>query len=68
MKIVISARGLGSILAACWLKYCDMTAGCLLVGMFYCRDYVKASSGYVPEISAFENVSVNILDNTAVAF
>lgn len=68
MKIVIGAGGLASILAACWLKCCVMTAGCLLVDLFYCRDYVKAGSGYVPEMSAFENVNVNILDNTAMAF
>lgn len=68
MKIVISARGLGSILVAYWLKCCDMTAGCLVVDIFYCRDYLKGGSGYVPEMSAVKNINVNILDNTGVAF
>ena len=68
MKIVISARELGSVLVAYWLKCCDMTAGCLLVDVFYCRDYVKGGSGYVPEMSALKNINVNILANTRVAF
>lgn len=67
MKIVISARGLGSILVAYWLKCCDMTAGCLVVDIFYCREYLKGGSGYVLEMSAV-NINVNFLDNTEVAF
>lgn len=63
----ISARGLGSILVAYWLKCCDMTAGCLVVDIFYCREYLKGGSGYVLEMSAV-NINVNFLDNTEVAF
>lgn len=54
--MAIDAGGLGGMLVVYLLMGHGVTAGCLLAGVFYCRDGVKAVSGYVTETS-FESFS-----------